>query len=211
MVADELMKAFLQETEITLLGSTKTTHTWKYQVKLSRESNFAAFAGSLLKTLDWGMRISFRESLSPSDQFGRLKRWKVYLPKLNQRKPMQADVVFCRILRKIRFFQHHAIPGPSWIDPMTMIFYYPVEKSYISLLSKKNDETIPLSLKKKSMHQTIRLIQHAGQTSGVFFKFQKIPFLRAKNSIGSRISLSSNVCLWEIGHERFKLDVSCPK
>ena len=169
MVADELMKAFLQETEITLLGSTKTTHTWKYQVKLSRESNFAAFAGSLLKTLDGGMRISFRESLSPSDQFGRLKRWKVYLPKLNQKKPMQADVVFCRILRKIRFFQHHAIPGPSWIDPMTMIFYSPVEKSYISLLSKKNDETIPLSLKKKFMHQTIRLIQHAGQTSGVFF------------------------------------------
>ena len=170
MVADELMKAILQETEITLLGSTKTTHTWKYQVKMSRESNFAAFAGSLLKTLDGGMRISFRESLSPSDQFGRLKRWKVYLPKLNQKKPMQADVVFCRILRKIRFFQHHAIPGPSWIDPMTMIFYSPVEKSYISLLSKKNDETIPLSLKKKFMHQTIRLIQHAGQTSGVFFK-----------------------------------------
>ena len=148
MVADELMKAILQETEITLLGSTKSTHTWKYQVKLSRESNFAAFAGSLLKTLVGGMRISFRESLSPSDQFGRLKRWKVYLPKLNQKKPMQADVVFCRILRKIRFFQHHAIPRPSWIDPMTMIFYSPVEKSYISLLSKKNDETIPLSLKK---------------------------------------------------------------
>ena len=69
-----------------------------------------------------------------------------------------------------KVFQHHAIPGPSWIDPMTMIFYSPVEKSYISLLSKKNDETIPLSLKKKFMHQTIRLIQHAGQTSGVFFK-----------------------------------------
>ena len=170
MVADDLMKTILQETEITLLGSTKTTHTWKYQVKLSRESNFAAFAGSLLKTLDGGMRISFRESLSPSDQFGRLKRWKVYLPKLNQKKPMQADVVFCRILRKIRFFQHHAIPEPSWIDPMTMIFYSPVEKSYISLLSKKNDETIPLSLKKSCMIRCIHKIHTGGQTSGVSFK-----------------------------------------
>ena len=74
MVADELIKTILQETEITLLGSTKTTHTWIYQVKLSREPNFAAFACSLLKTPDGGMRISFRESLSPSDQFGRLKR-----------------------------------------------------------------------------------------------------------------------------------------
>ena len=83
---------------------------------------------------------------------------------------MQADVVFCPILRKIRFFQHHAIPGPSWIDPMTMIFYSPVEKSYISLLSKKNDETIPLSLKKKFMHRCIHMIHTAGQTSGVFFK-----------------------------------------
>ena len=170
MVADELMKAILQETEITLLDSTKTTHTWKYQVKLSRESNFAAFAGSLLKTLDWGMRISFRESLSPSDQFGRLKRWKVYLPRLNQKKPMPVDVVFCRILRKIRFFQHHAIPGPSWIDPMTMIFYSPVEKSYISLLSKKNDETIPLSLKKSCMICCIHNLHTGGQTSGVSFK-----------------------------------------
>ena len=157
MVADELMKAILQETEITLLGSTKTTHTWKYQVKLSRESNFAAFAGSLLKTLDGGMRISFRESLSPSDQFGRLKRWKVYLPKLNQKKPMQADVVFCRILRKIRFFQHHAIPGPSWIDPMTMNFHSSLEKSYISLLSKKNGETIRWNCKKSS-NPTIMIV-----------------------------------------------------
>ena len=86
MVADELMKAILQETEITVLDNMKTTHTWKYQVKMSRESNFAAFAGSLLKTLDGGMRISFRESLSPSDQFGRLKSFTDYLPKLNQKK-----------------------------------------------------------------------------------------------------------------------------
>ena len=171
MFVDELMKAILQETEITLLGSTKTTHTWIYQVKLCMESNFASLAGSLLKTLDWGMRISFRESLSLSDQFERLKRWKVYLPKLNQKKPMQADVVFCRILRKIRFFQHHAIPGPSWIDPMTMIFYSPVEKSYISLLSKKNDETIPLSLKKSCMYTCIHLLDPGGQTSEVFFKY----------------------------------------
>ena len=83
---------------------------------------------------------------------------------------MQADVVFCPILRKLRFFQHHAIPGPSWIDPMTMIFYSPVEKSYISLLSKKNDETIPLSLKKSCMICCIHNLHPGGQTSGVFFK-----------------------------------------
>ena len=86
---------------------------------------------------------------------------------------MQADVVFCRILRKIRFFQHHVIPGPSWIDPMTMIFYSPVEKSYISLLSKKNDETIPLSLKKSSMMSCIHLLDPGGQTSEVFFKLKE--------------------------------------
>jgi len=125
MVADELMKAILQETEITLLGSTKTAHSWKYQVKLSRESNFAALAGSLLKTLEWGMRISFRESLSPSDQFGRLKRWKVYLPKLNQKKPMQADAVFCRILWKIRFFKIMPSQGPLGLIRWQWIFILP--------------------------------------------------------------------------------------
>ena len=83
---------------------------------------------------------------------------------------VKSDVVVFRILRKIRFLQHHAIPGPFWIDPMTMIFYSPLEKSYISLLSKKNDETIPLSLKKKCMYQKIHLIDPGGQTTEVFFK-----------------------------------------
>ena len=95
MVADELMKAILQETEITLLDSTKTTHTWKYQVKMSRESNFSAFAGSLLKTLDGGMRISFRESLSPSDQFGRLKKMKSLTSKI---KPEKTNASRCCVL-----------------------------------------------------------------------------------------------------------------
>ena len=84
---------------------------------------------------------------------------------------VKSDVVAFRILRKIRFLQHHAIPGPFWIDPMTMIFHSPVEKSYISLLSKKNGETIPLSLKKKCMSRCIRLIDPGGQTTEVFFKY----------------------------------------
>ena len=53
---------------------------------------------------------------------------------------------------------------------MIMIFYFPLEKSYISLLSKKNGETIPLSLKKSSMMSCIHLLDPGGQTSEVFFK-----------------------------------------